>query len=972
MPKPEPGTILSYLRTLLEANGLGDVSDGRLLEQFVTHQEELAFNALMRRHGPMVFSVCRRVLHENHDAEDAFQATFLLLARKAGVIRKQQAVGGWLHGVARRLALKARTMAARRDSHEKHVASMKRPNLEPAWTELNQDLDSALQELPAKYREPIVLCYLEGKTQEQSAKLLGCSVGTVRNRLAQGRNLLRDRLTRRGCTLSAAAFTTVLATTAAARAVPIQLRHATLKAAVAFASGSALTPGLVSSQVVTLVNAGIKAMVAAKIKLAGVVIVSASLLGLGAAAVGHQFGASSDLSEPVDSGLRVKQINGFQAKAPAKLKPAKADNQETMAVKGQVVDVAGQPVAGADVALLGWASERLKNSREWTAPSLAKTKADSGGRFVLQIPAVAEGLSREVFVVAGAAGHALACKRLDPDARQAEVELRLPAEQIVRGRLVDLQGQAAAGVKVRISNILQKDDELPGLNYVASALRHHSFPYTVDTRRAAIDIGCWPKPVSTNEQGEFAFHGLAADWSVEMDVESDKFAPQEFVIPPKDRHNGAVVTKALASARLLEGRVMHADTGKLVPNADLDVWTQPSPYQLNPSYSAKSQTDGQGRFRISLPIGQSVTVMAYAPAGTPYLAVKKELEWTRSGEVKQEVNLALPRGILVRGSVTEVAPAMAVAGAHVAWHPLSDKNPYYRRDVFSFWSSGLPPYRLSGPDGKFEIAILPGPGHLVINGPTLDYLHTQITTKELDGSDVMPNRRHYFDGLLSLNLKPQAEPYEVIATLRRGVTLSGRLMNLEGTPVQSAVMFCRSYMPYSNDWNQTHSKEVKGGRFELPGCDPEGTAEVFFLDAKNRLGAAARLSGKEADKPATVQLQRCGSVTVRIVDEQGTPVPKCDTWAGILLAPGIDFADEDLMDAAKKNLVLAELAWTANGRTHTDADGRITFNCLIPGATYRLGGQLPGRGISKLNAEFKVKPDQALDLGEIRVKMPKE
>jgi hypothetical protein len=189
--------------------------------------------------------------------------------------------------------------------------------------------------------------------------------------------------------------------------------------------------------------------------------------------------------------------------------------------------------------------------------------------------------------------------------------------------------------------------------------------------------------------------------------------------------------------------------------------------------------------------------------------------------------------------------------------------------------------------------------------------------------------------------------------------------------VQSAEMICRSYMPYGYDWNGSHSKECKDGQFEIPGCDPEGTAEVFFLDAKNRLGAVARLSGKEADKPATIRLQPCGSVTVRIVDEQGKPVPKFDTWVWLMVTPGMDPADQDRLDAPGKQAVFADVTLTADNstdRADTDADGRVAFRSLIPGATYRLGGQLPRGGMVNLKTEFKVEPGKALDVGEIRVK----
>src|SRR5262249_28100056 len=158
----------------------------------VVGQEEAAFAALLRRHGPLVWSVSRRVLHREQDAEDVFQATFLLLARKASSIRKRESVSSWLHGVAHRLALKAKAQAACRKTHEKRAADMRDtgPNLGEAWQELQAALDAALQDLPEKYRSALVLCYLEGKTHVEAAQVLGCPLATIRTRVARGRRLL--------------------------------------------------------------------------------------------------------------------------------------------------------------------------------------------------------------------------------------------------------------------------------------------------------------------------------------------------------------------------------------------------------------------------------------------------------------------------------------------------------------------------------------------------------------------------------------------------------------------------------------------------------------------------------------------------------------------------------------------------------------------------------------------------------------
>jgi len=180
------------------------LSDGQLLEWFVSQREEGAFAALVRRHGPMVLSVCRRVLRNSHDAEDAFQATFLVLAEKAPRLRQPELLANWLYGVAYRTALHARQRASRRSEREREAATLPVLNNDPEIEsrELRQVLDEELQGLPEKYRAPLVLCYLEGMTNEEAARLLGWPSGSMSYRLARGRELLRERLESRLAGLS--------------------------------------------------------------------------------------------------------------------------------------------------------------------------------------------------------------------------------------------------------------------------------------------------------------------------------------------------------------------------------------------------------------------------------------------------------------------------------------------------------------------------------------------------------------------------------------------------------------------------------------------------------------------------------------------------------------------------------------------------------------------------------------------------
>lgn len=276
MTTRQPGTILRYLRSLVDAETTRNLSDAQLLHQFATRREETAFAALVHRHGALVWSVCQHLLHHEQDAEDAFQATFLVLARRAGSIRKTEAVGSFLHGVAYRIALRAKQNAKRRQTCERQAVSQspQQPPDDAAWRELQAKLDEEVARLPEKFRNPFILCCLEGKPREEAAREMRCKVGTVSSRIARARQLLQQRLSERGVTLSAALCAAVLWKQTGAAAVPPMLASSTLQAAAGSAEGF-------STAATTLAEGALHAMRFARWQMRGLLILSVGLLGGG-------------------------------------------------------------------------------------------------------------------------------------------------------------------------------------------------------------------------------------------------------------------------------------------------------------------------------------------------------------------------------------------------------------------------------------------------------------------------------------------------------------------------------------------------------------------------------------------------------------------------------------------------------------------------------------------------------------------
>jgi RNA polymerase sigma factor (sigma-70 family) len=425
------GLVIRRLRDLVATGPAGQASDHELLHRFLTDREERAFEALVKRHGPLVLGVCRRVLGNLHDAEDAFQATFLTLARRAESVGKEGSVGGWLYQVAYHMATKAKAQATARQKRER--LTQPRPPTDPltevTGRELLAVLDEELQRLPETYRTPLVHCYLEGRTRDEAAGLLGWSLSTLQRRLEQGRERLRGRLARRGLALPAALLATGLAQGAAAAVVPPVLAASTVKAVV-------LGPvGVVSARAAALAQEAVKGLAGGKLKAMAAVLLAVSVVVSGIGAIAHRA-----LAAKPEQKAAADQLRGLVPPVPEKLAPrpiafpdqAKPVAGEQQMLSGQVHGPDGKPVPEAEVALVVPAKEA------GNGPVLqAKARTDREGRFRLKgLPAAAaQGL-----VIASAEGFGPGWQALPTDPKKPEVTIRLAQPQTVRVRLIDLQG----------------------------------------------------------------------------------------------------------------------------------------------------------------------------------------------------------------------------------------------------------------------------------------------------------------------------------------------------------------------------------------------------------------------------------------------------------------------------------------------------------------------------------------------------
>jgi RNA polymerase sigma factor (sigma-70 family) len=324
MTQPRWNSILRQVRRIGLPHDGGDLSDGTLLHRFVANRDEDAFAALVGRHGPMVWALCRRILHNLPDAEDAFQATFLVLVRKANSIRQPDLLGPWLHGVAFRVAMRLRAAIGLRAGQQGDL-ELPAPEAMPdaERKELRLLLDQEVSRLPERYRMPFVLCHLEGLTNEEAARRLRCPKGTILSRLSRARERLRLRLTRRGVGLTSATVAAAVAETADASPVPPALNATTTQLASSVASGAASAAS--GSTAIVLMEGVLTSMYVAKLKVAAAIFLALGLLGAGGGMLAR--GRDTRLQAKAAATQDTAKEQGVAAKADAKSLPAEASGE---------------------------------------------------------------------------------------------------------------------------------------------------------------------------------------------------------------------------------------------------------------------------------------------------------------------------------------------------------------------------------------------------------------------------------------------------------------------------------------------------------------------------------------------------------------------------------------------------------------------------------------------------------------------
>ncbi len=629
--------------------------------------------------------------------------------------------------------------------------------------------------------------------------------------------------------------------------------------------------------------------------------------------------------------------------AEVKTRPALPETDATT-VRGRVLDLGGKPVAGAHVVVLATLFRRLTCSYENTIVK-GQGSSDDQGRFRLEFPRLPDG-DKTIVVTAPGMGAGF---ENSSGSDQDETTIRLGPEQVVDGRLIDIRGLPAANVGVYVSELWRKKPKLSG--------------FSTETPLKELSPSLL-RPFSTDAQGRFTLCGLPPDSDVTLQVRDDRFALQDLRIATGATGEATKIVLTLTPSHILEGRVAFADTGEPAVGAMLHVTGYQSPTTTQSFDRIDGQAGPDGRFHISAPLAHHYGIVVDPPMGSPYFLRRLKPDATKG--VRQQIDVTLERGILVRGRIHDSSTGQPVAGAIVVYRPKQKNNPMFKEDLFVIGG-----YRelsvASDVDGLFRIPVLPGRGHLLVKGPSPDFIPISTSEGELE-YEVPSGARLYPVGLLALDLDASAKVADVSIPLRRGLTLDGRVVGPDGQAVPTGSVYSEAVdsAGFSFDVSEL---PIENGRFILRGLDPEKSFFALVFDSKRQLGASLRLSATKDGRPVTVTLHPCGSARTRFKNQAGKPVAKVMQLSQpmfglemvLQLSPSRNLQDQthDFATTLVENIDHDRYETLG-----TDDRGELTFPSLIPGATYRVMAAERGWTMKK---EFVAVAGQTVDLAEITI-----
>jgi RNA polymerase sigma factor (sigma-70 family) len=965
MPDMKLSPVLRHIRKVAVTRTGSEPTDADLLARFSKERDEGAFGALVERHGQMVFGVCRKLLRQQQDAEDAFQATFLVLARKAASIRWQESVGNYLYGVAYRVSAKARVAAGRRHAHERKAGRMTiaKPDLEWAFREVESVLAEEVGRLPQKYRAAFVCCCLEGMSKSEAAVHLGWKEGTVSGRLAEARKRLQQRLARRGISLATALCAGGVTATVQA-AINRPLVQTTIQAALGIAAGK-MAAG-VSTRVAALVEGVTKAMFMSKLKLAALIAITAGAIAAGGFRLGHTTAASAAVLETALPGAEEERANIARKSS----EPAGPVEGEVL-VHGHVFDPDGKPHAGAGVLMVPVAEDQANRS----APSfLARTDAEGRFEFKAKGSGLVEG--RQLVAVADGFGAAwIEANKLG----KGEITLRLVKDLPIEGRILDLEGRPVRGAAVRVNAVLAAEgDDLttvlkkwePDSNRISQLLTKGLY---------AVSQAAIIPAVTTDASGRFRLRGVGRERVAELRVEGPTIEHKTLYIMGRSSVNTKELTKpekrrpgmprfqlpciygptfdhTAGPTKPLVGTVRDKATGK--PLAGVAVngsasgnWWQD--YVLG-------KTDAEGRYRlVGLPVANSYFVTSYDASDKGYLPGGQRIGGSE-GVTPLTLDFEMVQGVRVSGRITDKETGKPVSVA--LWYtPLAD-NAVFKTLPNQEWYRSVSQGLRNDKDGRFHLVALPGSGLIKFRAEVAGenpYLQAVIAPgdrKKAYSLETTGMGQSFLsaggsiESLFDANAYRLIDPAEGTETyncdieLVRGKVLTGTVLDPNGKPLAGA-----SAGGLTPSGGAVHLKDAA---FTAKALNPAQPRLVAFFHKGSKAVGHVVLGGEEKG-PLKVRLQPWGTVTGRVLDEDNKPVA------------------EALVSVGYEDNCVRWLSDAMLGTIQTDAEGRFRVEGIMPGMEFGVGFR---KGQNFLDAgdslrKLKIESGATKDLGNIATKV---
>jgi RNA polymerase sigma factor (sigma-70 family) len=973
------GDLSGQLGMLFSLGTVGEWSDGQLLERFLAREDpaesEAAFAALVERHGAMVLSVCRRILGDSHDAQDAFHATFLLLVRKAHTIRSRESVEDWLFRIARRVAVRAGVDAARRRQRLDALMAERR-NSPGGEAAIPRDADpdfgvliAEVDRMPERFRVPIVLHYFERLSTEAIARRLGCARGTVLSRLSRARVRLRSRLERRGLSLDAVWPIGAVANRLAWReTVPSLLVQNTIRAGASLGLAGAAIESVVPTTVAALAHAVGRTLVFSRVRTA------ACLFILAAAGVSFGLAASFD---PADEPARPAQTPGMASPARgASVKgqaapPQGPAREDSLVFRGQVLDPDGKPVAGASIVLSHPHPYGLRPPRR-----LATSGTD--GRFEAAIPPASFVLGQVLQEDPGADGDAVthlaalapgfgpAWVKIDRRAAEKPVVIRLRRDDLpIEGRILSLEGRPVPDARVSVFGIGDLPDGfLATLRTDAGQADPNPLWKDVRDSRLVLAKAGPIAAARTGSDGRFRMNGLGRDRIVNLIIEGESIVESDATVlttgdptykplslslyeSPEFKLHGPKLELTLAPARVIAGTVRDSDTGRPIPGAKVGSswsWTM-----------GETTVDGQGRFRLAgMPKAPDNFLKAVAD-DQPYVKVSMLIGDPQGlGPVLADVELK--RGVWVTGRVidrTSGRPVRAIV-QYLAFRDNPHLGDYPEAALFKgITFSGEVEYRTDA-DGRFRAVALPGSGILAVRSLKPGYLTAKplpfgVAPNVLDQSnfeDIQGN----FQALVPINPRENEVSGIRDITLVPGRPQHVRPVGPDGRPVERTLTFGEHSRSRLGDL-------VPGAEFTFVHPRPGKPETVVIMSENREMAAFVDIKGGEPD-PIRVALQSSGTVAGRLVDEEGRPRPNVRLEVQYTISTGGDTGSEEQRFAPPPM---------------TGPDGRFRIRGLVPGMSYTLAFIKRGERNYELRYEgylhtnrWTLKPGEVSDWGDVR------